>query len=371
MCTGLIGKDSDKSKKRFNIVKYKEKYDLDKAAVEALIPRSEGMDSLASKMLCQKESSIESVTGDVESHGNPLVGDKPKVDVAAAKKKYVCFTFDNLSPMLRPSGAMGMGDEDEDPFCALNDFVNVVVASCAPTDTEVLLIIASPGGYAFKFEQSYSDLLRLRGHGFKVTGIVDSICASGGYMLACGCNRIVCSPYAQIGSVGVIAQMHNYSKLLDKVGVEAKTFATGKYKAGFPGGEPYTEDDVEITRELIGDTLGVFRRIVQTARAQADIDQLLTARVWYGQEALDRHMVDELIVTSDDFLCRLCKPEGAEVFMFEPGGKSGGALTSLIGAVTERAGAGLVRSVQGLLKGVSAAGSRVFRQQKPVGFVEL
>lgn len=118
------------------------------------------------------------------------------------------------------------------------------------------------GGYAFRFERSYSDLMRLRSYGFHITALIDTICASGGYMLACGCNRIICSPYAQIGSVGVITKIHNYSKMIDKIGIEEKTFSTGKYKAGFPQGAPYTQEDVDITNELVDDTLVSFKQIV-------------------------------------------------------------------------------------------------------------
>jgi signal peptide peptidase SppA len=364
MCAGLISKGGEK-KKCFSIVKYKEKYDMDKAAVESLIPKTEGGESFASKLTCTQTDSCK-VAGDVESQTNPLVME----GTAHSKVRYVCFTFDNLSPMLKASSAL-TDDEDTDPFRGLNDFVNIVIASCSPGDTDVILIIASPGGYAFKFEQSYSDLLRLRAHGFKITGLVDSICASGGYMLACGCDRIVCSPYAQLGSVGVIARVHNYAKLLEKVGVEERTFATGKYKAGFPQGAPYSEEDVETTRELIDETLVVFRNIVESARSRADIAQLLTARVWYGREAVERHMADELMVTSDDYLSRLCKAPGADVFIFEMDAKPKGALGSLLGSTLESFGASVGRYAHSVVTGASAAGTRLLRKTKPTGFVEL
>ena len=131
-------------------------------------------------------------------------------------------------------------------------------------------------------------------------------------------------------------------------------------------GSPYTKEDEAQTRELIDDTLRVFKTIVQTARSTADIDQLLTARVWYGQEALDRNIVDELIITGDDYMSQLNKNH--DVFIFEIAHKNGGMLESLLGSALESTRGSLMKYLHSL---GSRARNNFLGQHKSIDLVEL
>ena len=90
------------------------------------------------------------------------------------------------------------------PFQDLFDFINFVMINGNSEKDTVIIRINSPGGYAFQFEEAYTKLNKLKKKGFSVIAIVDSICASGGYMLACACNKIIVAETSLIGSVGVI-----------------------------------------------------------------------------------------------------------------------------------------------------------------------
>lgn len=225
------------------------------------------------------------------------------------KKKYVYFKFDNLNIKI-----VGNKNKDDDPFQSLNKFVNVILKSVDPTEYEVLLVISSPGGYAFQFELAYSDVKRLTNNGFKVTALIDDYCASGGYMLACACNKIICNKYAKIGSVGVIMKTFNYYNMIEKIGVKQKTFKTGKYKAGFPDGEEYTEEDCKIVEEEINETFDVFKKMVLESRPDIDIELITSAKVWYGYDALLNKLVDQ-ISGVDEYCDNLNKNHDIYVFI--------------------------------------------------------
>lgn len=143
VCTSLITKVDDQNEKHFEISKYTKKYDSDKKEFEAMLKKqSEKSGDLKSKV-CQsnEEVDIEAVNGTDHAELKKSKWKCPsKPDI---KKRYLLFTFDNLTPLLNPSSLLST--DDVDPYDSLNNFVNVVIDNCNSKDTEVLLIISSPG----------------------------------------------------------------------------------------------------------------------------------------------------------------------------------------------------------------------------------
>ena len=142
-CMSLCAKVDTKTRKFFDIVKYKEKYKQDKELFEKEIPRKDKNKQTASKLLCKSDEK------DIESHSstNPLTSTVTDTDSSKEKKRVICFTFDNLTPMLKASSVFNQDDESHDPYLNLSNFVNVVVESCCSEDTEIIIIISSPGKY--------------------------------------------------------------------------------------------------------------------------------------------------------------------------------------------------------------------------------
>jgi len=233
-------------------------------------------------------------------------------------KIYLHYSFDNMNEEDDNSATTVLGninDESKNVFRDLEAFVNIVLKTMDPNEVVILLKISSPGGYAYKFELAYTHLLRLRDTGFQMIALVDDICASGGYMLASACHTIVCSEYANIGSVGVTTSLYNYYGLCQKIGLVEKTLTTGPYKRPFPAGEPFEQKDVDRVDELIHDSLVVFKDIVQKARSLTELEmkELLSARVWYGRKALEKKMVD-VIMSSNEYLDYLDKDKN-QIFL--------------------------------------------------------
>ncbi len=215
------------------------------------------------------------------------------------KKIYIVWEFNNLDKQTQNYYKNSQLSE----FEMLEEFVNYVIKTFPNkySQIEIILKISSPGGYAYEFEHAYLNLMRLRKKGVSITGLVDKIAASGGYMLASACNKIVCSKYAIIGSIGVIAQLHNWSGLSKKIGLEEKTFTTGSHKNPFPIGSDYDEADVERMNENIQNTFTVFKNIVSESRkfTPEQLEQIYMAKTFYGYKALELNMVDQISLSTD------------------------------------------------------------------------
>jgi signal peptide peptidase SppA len=213
------------------------------------------------------------------------------------------YEFNNLDKITKPSTYIEREESDE--FDELEEFVNMVINSFVGKYDKVgvLLKISSPGGSAFKFEHAYLNLLRLKEKKIELIGLVDKMAASGGYMLAMACDQVICSRFATIGSVGVIAQLYNWSGLNKKIGLEEKTWTTGTHKNLFPLGSDYTDEDFNKVNEMIMETFEVFKQIVLSNRkfTPEQFEQIIKAKTFHGSQALELNMVDSISMSEDYF----------------------------------------------------------------------
>jgi serine protease SohB len=177
------------------------------------------------------------------------------------------------------------------------------VLSVATARDEVLLRLHNPGGTVHEQGFAASQLLRLRSRGVPLTVAVDTMAASGGYLMASVANRIVAAPFAILGSIGVITVVPKVHRLLERAGVEVEQYTAGRYKRTVtPYGRTTEEGRSKLTEEL-ADTHELFKSWVAEHRPQVDIEQVGTGEHWYGSRAVQLGLVDELI-TSDDYIVR-------------------------------------------------------------------
>ena len=104
------------------------------------------------------------------------------------------------------------------------------VLSVATSRDEVALRLESPGGMVHSYGLAAAQLLRITDKGIKLTVCVDKVAASGGYMMACTGHHIMAAPFAILGSIGVLAQIPNFNKVLKKHNVDFKEITAGEYK---------------------------------------------------------------------------------------------------------------------------------------------
>jgi len=196
-----------------------------------------------------------------------------------------------------------VGDIRASAVAGLREEVSAVLAVAAQGD-EVLVRLENPGGLVHDQGLAASQLLRIRSRGIPLTVAVDKVAASGGYMMACVADRIVAAPFAVVGSIGVIAQIPNVQRLLDRAGVDVEQFKGGEFKRTVtPYGRTTEADRAKLTEE-IEDVHALFKEFVATNRPQLDLAVVGTGEIWYGTRALDLRLVDELS-TSDDYLLGL------------------------------------------------------------------
>jgi len=146
-----------------------------------------------------------------------------------------------------------------------------------------------------------SQLDRLRKRDIPLTVCVDKVAASGGYMMACVADKILAAPFAIIGSIGVVAQMPNFNKLLKKHDVEYEVLTAGEHKRTLTLFGENTDKGRKKFIEDLEDTHALFKDFVAQRRPQVKIKKIATGEVWYGSRALDLALIDE-VKTSDEYL---------------------------------------------------------------------
>ncbi|MEZ5528952.1 MAG: protease SohB [Porticoccaceae bacterium] len=175
------------------------------------------------------------------------------------------------------------------------------VLSQATSDDEVVVRLESAGGMVHSYGLAASQLDRIRQHGIPLTVCVDKVAASGGYMMACVADKILTAPFAMIGSIGVVAQLPNFHRLLKKHDVDVELHTAGDYKRTLTMFGENTDEDREKFIEDLEEVHQIFKDFVMTHRQQVDIDKISTGKVWLGTHALSISLVDEL-QTSDEYL---------------------------------------------------------------------
>lgn len=192
------------------------------------------------------------------------------------------------------------GSMDAKEVDALREEVTAILA-VATAEDEVLLRLESGGGVVHGYGLAASQLDRFRQKNIPLTVAVDKVAASGGYMMACIGNKLLAAPFAIIGSIGVIAQLPNFHKLLQKHDVDFEQFTAGEFKRTVTLFAKNTDSGREKFQQELEQTHQLFKRFVQDHRPQLDIDKVATGEHWFGYQALELNLVDSL-QTSDDYM---------------------------------------------------------------------
>lgn len=182
----------------------------------------------------------------------------------------------------------------------MRDEVTAILSVAEPQD-EVLMKLDNSGGIVHEHGLAASQLQRIKDAKLNFTVSVDKVAASGGYMMACVADKIVAAPFAILGSIGVLAQLPNFHRLLDKVGVDWEQHTAGEYKRTVTMFGENGEKEREKLKLELQETHVLFRDFVSEHRPKLDIDEVSTGEHWYGKQALELNLVDE-IITSDEYL---------------------------------------------------------------------
>ncbi|MGV6807828.1 MAG: protease SohB [bacterium] len=192
------------------------------------------------------------------------------------------------------------GDMRASAVSSLREEITAVLALAKPSD-EIVVKLESAGGMVHAYGLASSQLDRIKKHGVPLTVCVDKVAASGGYMMACVADKLVAAPFSIIGSIGVVAQLPNFHRLLKKHDIDYEMFTAGEYKRTLTVFGENTDKGREKFVEELEETHDLFKGFVQSHRPSLDINKIATGEIWLGEKALGLGMVDEL-ATSDEYL---------------------------------------------------------------------
>ncbi len=193
------------------------------------------------------------------------------------------------------------GDTKASEVGALTECVNAILTVANPAQDEVMIKIDSPGGMVHTYGLAAAQLHRIKKKQIPLRVAVDKVAASGGYLMAVLADTIMASPFAIVGSIGVIAQLPNFNRLLKKHDIDVELHTAGKYKRTLTLFGENTEAGRDKFREELQDVHLLFQEFVREHRPQVAEDALSTGEHWFGQRAIDKSLVDELM-TSDEYL---------------------------------------------------------------------
>ena len=195
------------------------------------------------------------------------------------------------------------GDLKASAVPSLREEVSAILEVAAPED-EVILRLENHGGVVHEHGLAASQLARIRDRDISLTVCVDKVAASGGYLMACVASKIYAAPFAILGSIGVLAQIPNFSRLLDSHGIDFEQITAGKYKRTVTMFGENTDEDRAKLKEELEDVHTLFKAAVSKYRPDLDLDKVATGEHWYGTQALELGLADE-IKTSDELLTEL------------------------------------------------------------------
>ena len=178
------------------------------------------------------------------------------------------------------------------------------ILDVATADDEVIVRLENHGGVVHEHGLAASQLARIRERDISLTVCVDKVAASGGYLMACVASKIYAAPFAILGSIGVLAQIPNFNRMLDKHGVDFEQVTAGKYKRTVTMFGENTDEDRAKLKEELEEVHGLFKAAISAYRPDLDLDKVATGEHWYGSRALELGLADE-IKTSDEFLTEL------------------------------------------------------------------
>jgi len=197
------------------------------------------------------------------------------------------------------------GDLRASAAASLREEVSAVLRVAKPGEG-VLLRLENSGGTVHEHGFAASQLTRLKQHGLTLVVAVDKVAASGGYLMACVADRLIAAPFAIVGSIGVLAQLPNFHRLLEEKGIDFEQVTAGRYKRTLTMFGENTDEGRAKLKEQVEEIHELFKNQIREHRPQVDLERVATGEHWYGARALELKLVDEL-KTSDDVLLEAAK----------------------------------------------------------------
>jgi protease-4 len=165
-----------------------------------------------------------------------------------------------------------------------------------PRTRALVLRVNSPGGEVYAAEQIRREVELTRAAGIPVIVSMGDVAASGGYWISMNANRIYAEPNTITGSIGIFGMFYTVPDTLAKIGVKSDGVGTSPLAGAFDITRPLDPKVSILIQSIIDKGYRDFVGNVAKARGKdfAAIDAIAQGRVWTGQQALDRGLVDRI-----------------------------------------------------------------------------
>lgn len=226
------------------------------------------------------------------------------------------------------------GSLDAKEVNELREEITAILSVAQPQD-EVLVRLESGGGMVHGYGLAASQLKRIKEAGLSLTVAVDKVAASGGYMMACIADKIIAAPFAILGSIGVVAQLPNFNKLLKKHDIEFEQLTAGEYKRTLTMFGENSDKAREKFQQELEETHELFKTFIQEHRPSLDLEKLATGEHWFGSQALALGLIDA-ICTSDELIMQACQQKSVLALHYQPKKKLANKLSGLAAKTAEQ-----------------------------------
>jgi serine protease SohB len=207
------------------------------------------------------------------------------------------------------------GDVEASAVENLREEISAIV-SVAEKGDQVLVRLESPGGMVHAYGLAASQLSRIKQANLELIVAVDQVAASGGYMMACVADKIIAAPFAVVGSIGVVAEIPNFLRLLKHNKVDYELHTAGEFKRTLTMFAENTDAARDKFKGELEETHDLFKRFITENRASLDVEKVATGEHWYGIQAKELGLVDEL-QTSDDYILNCAKEQSVYSISYE------------------------------------------------------
>ena len=298
--------------------------DLDDKAFKAEVEREENLvQQRAEESAKKSDDTVVTPQDEVEerpSATSAVVAEKEKEREEKEKKRPFWQFWKREKAQEKPKKAHTLyvlefdGDIQAEEVRSLREEISALL-QIAEDDDEVLVRLKSPGGAVNGYGLAASQLVRIRDRGLQLTVAVDEVAASGGYLMASVAHKIMAAPFAIVGSIGVVAEMPNFHKLLEKYNIDYEQFTAGEYKRTVSMFGENSADAKEKFRSELNEIHHIFKDFVQQYRPQLEIEQIATGEYWLAVKALELGLVDEL-KTSDSYILESMKDKNVYTIQY-------------------------------------------------------
>jgi len=200
-------------------------------------------------------------------------------------------------PVVRLTGVIGFTTPLR-PGLTLSGIARALDKAFALKPKAVALAINSPGGSAVQSHLIYRRIRQLsQEKSVPVIAFVEEVAASGGYMIACAADEIVCDPSSLVGSIGVVGSSFGVTEAMRKIGIERRVHTAGDRKVMLDPFLPENPEDVEhlksIQREIHDTFIGLVKQS-RGARLTGPENTLFSGQYWSAKTALGYGLIDQL-----------------------------------------------------------------------------